>query len=137
MVPVLSVSARRIPDADTMATGFGVGRLVLSGALLAAPTGSVRLLGVDSASAKRMAFLARMAAVRDMGLGIGTLASRNTPQLPLWLAVGAAADGVDALALAAATKQGVTRGPAGVAAVVTAAAAAVLGARAAVQLRRR
>ena len=137
MVPVLSTSARRIPEADTVATGFGVGRLVLSGALFAAPTTSVRMLGVDSASAKRMVFLVRMAAVRDMGLGVGTLASRNSPQLPLWLAIAAVADGVDALAVAAAAKQGVTRGPAAVAAVVTAATAALVGGRAALQLIRR
>ena len=111
-----------------MATGFGVGRLVLSGALLAAPTGSVRLLGVDSASAKRMAFLAGWPRCVTWVSASSTLASRNTPAAAV--AGGrAVADGVDALAIAAATKQGVTRGPVGVAAVVTAAAAAVLGAR--------
>jgi hypothetical protein len=109
--------------------------LVLSGGLLVAPTASVRLLGVDAASAKRMAFLARMAAVRDLGLGVGTLASRGTPQVSLWLAVGAVADGVDSLAVAAATKHGV-RGVSAVGTVLGAAAAAAVGGWAAVQLSR-
>src|SRR3954468_12998049 len=56
-VRLLSRFTGRIPEPDALATSIGVGRLVLSGALLAAPTASVRILGVDSASAKRMAFL--------------------------------------------------------------------------------
>jgi hypothetical protein len=120
-----------------VATGIGVGRVVFSGALFAAPTASVRMLGVDSASAKRMTFLARMAAVRDLGLGVGTLASRGTPQVSLWLAAGAVADGVDALVVAGATKRGVTRGLAAVGMVLGATGAAAVGGWAALQLKGR
>ena len=133
----MSTFARRFPDAATLAAGIGTGRLVLSGALFAAPTASVRMLGVDSASAKRMTFLVRMAAIRDMGLGVGTLASRGTPQVAVWLAVGSAADAVDAIVVAAATKQGVTRGLSAFGTVVGAVGAAVAGGWAAGQLKGR
>jgi hypothetical protein len=133
----LSRFTGRTPEPEALATSIGVGRLVLSGALFAAPTASARVLGVDSASAKRMAFLARMAAVRDMGIGIGTLASRGTPQVSLWLAVGAVADAVDAVVVAGATKHGVTRGLAAVGTVVGAAGVAAAGGWAAIQLKGR
>jgi hypothetical protein len=125
-----------MPGAEAIAAGMGIGRLVLGGGLLAAPTTAARLLGVDSASAKRMAFLARMAAIRDMGLGVGTLASRGTPQVALWLGVAAAADAVDALVVGAATKQGATRGIVALGTVAGAAAAAGLGGWAALRSRR-
>lgn len=123
----MSTIGRRLPGAGAVSTAIGAGRVLLGVAFFASPTAAVRVLGVDSASAKRMAFLARMTAARDVGLGIGTLASRGRPQARLWLAVGAAADGVDAFVIAAATKNGLTRGPAAYGTVLGAAAAAALG----------
>lgn len=120
-----------------MATGIGAGRVAIGTVLFAAPTTATRMLGVDSASAKRMAFLARMTAARDVSLGIGTLAARGSDQLGLWLAVGALADAADAVAISTATKRGVTRGVSAAAAVLSAVAAAAVGGRAAYEIKRR
>ena len=117
--------------------GFGVGRLGLGAAFLAAPVLSTRVLGLDTATAKRVVFLARMAAARDIGLGAGTLAAGPTPAAVPWLLASAGADLVDASAIAVAMRQRVTGGLPAVGLVVGAFGAAVLGVRAAVQLARR
>src|SRR6478672_12278158 len=58
----VSVVRKFLPSARTVATGIGLGRVAIGAAFLAAPTVSVRILGVSNATAKRMAFLARMTA---------------------------------------------------------------------------
>jgi len=88
----------------------GLGRLAIGGAFLADPVTAVRVLGVDTASAKRMAFLARMAAARDIVLGAGALLTRNPAAKAGWIAAGATADVADAVVIRAAAKQG-TAGP--------------------------
>ena len=120
---------------QNVALGIGVGRLVIGSTFLLVPRFSVRVLGVDSASAKRMSFLARMAAARDIGLGAGTLDAGPTSAARPWLLAGAAADAVDAVVIAAAMRRGVTRGGAATGIVVGAAATAAVGVWAARALR--
>ena len=62
-----------LPSPQTVVLGTGVGRVAIGAAFLAAPALSTRILGLDAATAKRVTFLARMAAARDIGLGAGTL----------------------------------------------------------------
>lgn len=122
-------------DARAVATGLGAGRAAIGVGFLLAPTFSVRLLGVDAASAKRMTFLARMAAVRDLAVGAGTLASRSGRGVVPWLIAGAAADAVDALVIAGAIRSGPAGGIPAAATAAGAAAVVPLGVWAAAQLR--
>ena len=132
-----SVSSVRkfLPSARTIATGIGVGRVLIGTVFLAAPTVSVRMLGVDSASAKRMTFLARMAAARDIALGSGTLHAGTGRRAVPWLLAGAGADLVDAAAIAGAVKGGVAGGVPAAGTVVGAAAVAAVGVWAALELQ--
>jgi hypothetical protein len=127
--------------AQLIALGIGTGRLAVGGAMLLAPTFSVRLLGVDAATAKRVRFLARTTAVRDAALGAGTLVGALGSGAPSgaasWLLAGAVADGMDAVALAAALRQRAVRALPAAAVAVGAAATAVVGGWAAIQLRRK
>ena len=123
--------------ARTISRAIGVGRLVIGSTLLLAPVLSVRMLGTDSATAKRMSFLARTTAARDIGLGLGTLLGGGDRERALWLGVGAAADAADAVVIAAAMRQGTTRGALAVGIVAGAAAVAAAGFWAALGLRRR
>jgi len=120
---------------QAVALAIGVGRVVIGTTFLLAPRFSVRVLGVDAGSAKRMSFLARMAAARDIGLGAGTLDAGPTPAARAWLLAGAAADAVDAVVIAAAIKRGVTRGVPAAGLVAGAAGAAAAGVWAARALR--
>jgi hypothetical protein len=116
--------------------GFGIGRVALGTAFLVAPVASTRVLGLDSATAKRVTFLARMAAARDIGLGAGTLSAGPTRAAVPWLLAGAGADLVDATVLVGALRKGVARGLPAAAITVGAVAGAGIGFGAAVALRR-
>lgn len=84
-----TVSAERA--ADRIGVAVGAGRVAVGVGFLAVPAVSVRILGVDASTARRMRFLARMTAARDVGLGVGTLAAgRGRPAGP-WLLAGALA----------------------------------------------
>jgi hypothetical protein len=95
------------PSARRVGVLLGVARAGLGGTFLVAPTLSLQLLGVDTATARRMTWLARMTAGRDVALAAGVLAAaaRGRGVTP-WLAAGAAADGVDAIALGEAVRAG-------------------------------
>ncbi len=127
-------ASRSAPSAATVARATGAGRVAIGVIFLAAPVASVRILGVDSASAKRMAFLARMAAARDIGLGAGALAA-GAGAAP-WLAAAALADAVDAVAIAGALRRGTARGVVAAGIAAGAATGAALGIWAAIELKR-
>jgi hypothetical protein len=118
---------RSIADPQDLVLAIGVGRVVIGTTFLLAPRLSVRILGVDSASAKRMTFLARMTAARDIALGAGTLDAASSTAVVPWLLAGAAADAVDALAVAGAMRRGVARGVPAAGTVVGAAMVAAAG----------
>ena len=132
------VPTHRIPTPapGRVAAAIGLGRLGIGIAFLADPVSSVRVLGVDSATAKRMTFLARMTAGRDIVLGLGTVASRTPRGKAGWLAAGAAADAIDAAVLGAGLRSGQLHGVPATGIAVGAAGAAALAFMAAGQLRR-
>ena len=103
---------------------IGAGRTGIGLAFAINPTQSMRFLGVDTATARRLAWLAQMTAARDIALGLGTLTSTITGRgSAAWLLAGAACDAADAAAISAACyRKDVT--PIVAAAVVAAAAAA-------------
>ncbi len=80
---------------------IGGGRVAVGAAFFANPTASVRFLGLDTATANRISWLARMTAARDIALGVGTVTSaiggRGSSG---WLLAGAACDIADGVALA-------------------------------------
>jgi hypothetical protein len=124
------------PAPGRVATAIGLGRLAIGAAFLADPVSSVRVLGVDSASAKRMTFLARMTAGRDIVLGLGTVAARSPRERAGWLAAGAVADAIDAAVLAVGLKTGQLRGAPAAGIAVGAAGATAIALVAADSLRR-
>jgi len=128
-----------LPRVNTRLAGlaFGVGRLVLGGVFLIRPEGSTRLLGLDAVTARRITWLARMAAARDVALGAGTVVSSWTGRDPaLWLVGGAVSDAVDAVVIADAVRTRRLPAAKAGAMVVLAAAAAALGAAVAADGRR-
>jgi hypothetical protein len=108
-----------------IATAIGAARTAIGVVFLAVPVTSLRLLGVDTETAKRMSFLATMAAGRDLALGAGTTAAARHGRVPVgWLAAGAAADITDVVAISAALRHGRVAGLPAVAALAGAVAAA-------------
>ena len=125
-------------DAHSLTVLLGVGRVAIGTAFLAFPVASVRLLGVDSASAGRMVWLAQMAAARDAALGLGVLGTAVTRRgrVPALLAT-ALVDATDAAVIAAAAREHRVDRRRGYAVAVGAAAGALAGFVGAVDVLRR
>jgi len=110
---------------------FAVGRVAAGVALLARPEMLARGMRIDSGTAHRTGWMARMLGVRDLALGAGTLYALTRGGQPRpWLVLSAAADAVDAATLAGALRRGQVAVPpaalgAGMAAVSVAAHLAV------------
>ena len=120
-----------VPSARTIGLSVGAGRLAIGAIFLAAPVASVRLLGLDTATARRTTWLARMTAARDGVLGAGTLVScAREDGAVAWLLAGSVSDAVDAAVLVAALREGKVHGWAAQAATAGAIAGALAGAAA-------
>ncbi len=127
----------RFPSAGTIGLSIGAARVAIGAIFLAAPVPSVRILGLDTATADRITWLARMTAVRDTVLGTGTVVSSGRRRDAAgWLLAGAASDAIDAAVLAAALREGKLRGWRPQAIAVGALGAALVAAAAAVQTSR-
>jgi hypothetical protein len=121
---------------DVLGVTLGSGRIALGATFLAGPVTAVRLLGLDTATAKRVAILSRMLAARDIALGSGALAAtaRRTGA-GTWLLAGAGSDAADAVLLVAALRTGRVRGVAAGGLAGLAAAGALAGGFAAARSR--
>lgn len=125
-------SARRVGLA------IGAGRLAIGCAALAGPAASIRLLGLDSATATRAAWLARMCAARDVALGAGAVSSVASRRgQTSWLLAGALADAGDAAAFVLAVRAGRLDRTRGYLAAATGALGAVAGLGSAIGLAQR
>jgi hypothetical protein len=114
-----------------------MGRIAVGAVFFAAPVFSVRLLGLDTGTAERVTWLARMTATRDGVLGAGTVVSSARGEgAHAWMLAGSVADAADAAVLVAALRAGRVRGPRAVAVTAGAVAAAVAGAVATVGVLR-
>lgn len=130
----MKINAAKIDSA--LGGQLGAGRTLMAAAILAAPVAAARLLGADTATARRVTWLTRMMGVRDAALGVGALASaRRGRGAAGWLLGGAVSDAVDAVVLAGAIKQGRIRGVVPSAIVAGAAATAAVGLVAAARAR--
>ncbi len=111
---------------------IGAGRVIIGGVFMAKPVLSVRVLGVDTATATRLQWLARMTAARDAAIGFGTLARARHPDgVNGWLLAGAACDLVDAIAIADALRRKQVATLPGLTVIAVAAASSVIAVAAA------
>ena len=99
------------------------GRVAAGIGMITRPELLPKVLGVDSGSAERTAFLGRMLGAREVALGAGLLLSRSTAGERDWLLGAALSDGVDGVAFAMAARRGVVRPVLATALVATAALA--------------
>jgi peptide-methionine (R)-S-oxide reductase len=125
---------RFLPRAQAIGTGIGAARVLVGVTFLVAPVTSVRVLGMDTATAKRVTHLARMAAVRDIALGAGALAGLERGAGGGWLLAGAGTDAADAVLIAGALRSGKARGLVASGIALGALASAAIGAWAAAGL---
>ena len=112
---------------------LALGRAGAGSVMVVRPRAVPQALGVDSATATRMAWAVQMLGAREIALGLGTWAALRSPDRAasrLWLAGGVLSDGVDALAVAGALLKGRVSKGTGLGLVVVASSAVALGVRA-------
>jgi hypothetical protein len=97
----------RLPSNRVIAAGIGGGRIAIGVSFLSSPVTFLRLMGLDTATASRVTWLARTAGIRDVALGVGTVTATVTGRDDTtWLLAGAACDAVDAVITGAAAREG-------------------------------
>src|SRR5262249_58273041 len=90
----------------TVARALAAARVAAGAALLTRPDALARALRVDSATARRTTWLARMAGARDLAVGAGTLfALTRGGGARSWLLASAASDAADAAVLTGALRE--------------------------------
>ncbi|ABD11637.1 hypothetical protein ThrDRAFT_03262 [Frankia casuarinae] len=88
-------------------TTLGITRATIGILALSRPVDIIRLTGVDRVTAGRLAWLARLAGIRDLALGTGLLHALITRRdTTTWLWTGMIADAADVAVLATATTRG-------------------------------
>lgn len=97
----MRVSANGRPAVARAVAGV---RVAVGAAMVARPTWLLRPLGVDTVTANRLAWLARLTGGRDLVLGAGALGA-SADARRLWTLAAAAADSLDAVTLAAAVRR--------------------------------
>jgi hypothetical protein len=132
-------------SSPTLLIALATGRITVGATVFVRPTLLAKGMGVDSTTAERTAWLARMFAARDVALGLGLLWALNRsrggrvaellggtdPALREMLLLGVLSDLGDAVAVAGALRSRSVRPLPGGSTLVTALGAAVFGARAA------
>ena len=132
ILPVIASTRSRVdhlPANRLIAAGIGGGRIAIGVSFLSSPVTFLRLIGLDTASATRVTWLARIAGIRDVVLGGGTLFAAVTGRDDTsWLLAGVVCDAVDAVVTGAAAHEGRVdrfRGPLVTAGAVASAVAGV------------
>ncbi|CAO5235465.1 hypothetical protein [Frankia sp. AgKG'84/4] len=86
---------------------LGIARCAVGALILTHATATLRLTGTDQNTATRLAWTARLAAIRDLALGAGLLTALATHHdTHTWLTAGMLADAGDVSVFATATARG-------------------------------
>ena len=107
------------------------GRVGAGASMVVRPTALPRLMGADSATATRTAWAVQMLGIRDLALGVGTLAAlrgQDRRAARTWLTMGVLCDAVDALAIGGALVRGRVSKAGAVGAIAVALGAVAVGA---------
>jgi hypothetical protein len=126
-----------IPDEGAVALQIAAGRTLIAASIMAAPVLTGRVMGTDTATARRVTWLTRMMAIRDGAIGAGGVlaARRGGAAATPWLLAGAASDLVDVVVVGKALRDGRIKGVLPTLVVPVAALTAVAGAATAARLR--
>jgi hypothetical protein len=125
--PLLQAVAERVSPAQ-----LALGRTGAGSMMVLRPRVLPQLLGVDSATARRMSWTVQMLGAREVALGLGTLTALRRPDgaaARTWVAAGVLCDAVDVLAVGGALLRGRLRTGSGGAVLAVAAGAVALGVR--------
>lgn len=83
---------------ERVSLGLSLTRIILGFSLIAIPRTLMKFINVKDSQTAASIITSRAAGIRDVAMGIGTIAAKNSNEKKLWLRLGALCDATDALA---------------------------------------
>ena len=96
--PTTALKTKYYVSLERVSLGLSLTRIVLGFLLIAIPRTLMKLINVQDTQTAASVITSRAAGVRDVAMGIGTIAATSSSEKKLWLRLGALCDATDALA---------------------------------------
>jgi hypothetical protein len=95
---VTALKKKSYVSLERVSLGLSLTRIILGFSLIAIPRTLMKFINVKDSQTAASIITSRAAGIRDVAMGIGTIAAKNSNEKKLWLRLGALCDATDALA---------------------------------------
>ena len=96
--PTAALTTKYYVSLERVTLGLSLTRIILGFLLIAIPRTLMKFINVQDTQTAASIITSRAAGIRDVAIGIGTIAAKGSSEKKLWLRLGALCDATDALA---------------------------------------
>jgi hypothetical protein len=96
--PTAALTTKYYVSLERVSLGLSLTRIILGFLLIAIPRTLMKFINVQDTQTAASIITSRAAGIRDVAMGIGTIAAKGSSEKKLWLRLGALCDATDALA---------------------------------------
>ena len=96
--PTAALTTKYYVSLERVSLGLSLTRIILGFLLIAIPRTLMKFINVKDTQTAASIITSRAAGIRDVAMGIGTIAAKSSSEKKLWLRLGALCDATDALA---------------------------------------
>ena len=96
--PTTALKTKYYVSLESVSLGLSLTRIILGFLLIAIPRTLMKFINVKDTQTAASIITSRAAGIRDVAMGIGTIAAKSSSEKKLWLRLGALCDATDALA---------------------------------------
>lgn len=96
--PTAALTTKYYVSLERVSLGLSLTRIILGFLLIAIPRTLMKFINVQDTQTAASIITSRAAGIRDVAIGIGTIAAKGSSEKKLWLRLGALCDATDALA---------------------------------------
>ena len=96
--PTAALTTKYYVSLERVSLGLSLTRIILGFLLIAIPRTLMKFINVQDTQTAASIITSRDAGIRDVAIGIGTIAAKGSSEKKLWLRLGALCDATDALA---------------------------------------
>ena len=96
--PTAALTTKYYVSLERVSLGLSLTRIILGFLLIAIPRTLMKFINMQDTQTAGSIITSRAAGIRDVAIGIGTIAAKGSSEKKLWLRLGALCDATDALA---------------------------------------
>jgi hypothetical protein len=96
--PTSALTTKYYVSLERVSLGLSLTRIILGFLLIAIPRTLMKFINVKDNQTAASIITSRAAGIRDVAMGIGTIAAKSSSEKKLWLRLGALCDATDAAA---------------------------------------